>query len=118
MVIVTSSENNENSKLDSRFARCKFFAVHNQERDSFTFYENELINASHGAGPQAVQKIVKLGGDVLITGNVGPNALNILQSSKIEVFRGSPEKSIRENVEDYKNGLLEQIDASTVRSHW
>ncbi|RLC46830.1 MAG: hypothetical protein DRH57_05295 [Candidatus Cloacimonadota bacterium] len=112
MIILTASESDENSNLDNRFARCKFFAVYDEEKNSYSFYENNTENVAHGAGPQAVQKILKLGSNVLITGNIGPKAMDVLQSSKISVFQGLAEKSIKENIQAYKDGLLEQINTS------
>ena len=44
----------------------------------------------------------------MITGNLGPNAMNVLGVASIDTYKGHP-MSIRENIEELKKGNLEEI---------
>ena len=54
--------------------------------------------------------------EVIITGNVGPNAMNVLKTAGIEIYRGE-NTSVNENIENFKSGLLQKI-TETVPSHF
>jgi predicted Fe-Mo cluster-binding NifX family protein len=70
-----------------------------------------------GAGIQAAQIIINKGAKVVITGNVGPSALQALSAAGISVITGAY-GSVREVVEKYKRGELKEVNAPTVRGHF
>ena len=55
--------------------------------------------------------------NVLITGNVGPNAFRTLQQANIEIIIGA-EGSIKDVIDDYKNGKLQKTSGANVEGHW
>jgi len=78
---------------------------------------NPAMYATSGAGIQAVQLIASKGVEVVITGNVGPNAFQALSAMGIKVVVGAY-GTVREVVEKYKRGELKEVSAPTVRPHF
>jgi predicted Fe-Mo cluster-binding NifX family protein len=77
---------------------------------------NEAALSTGGAGIQAAQIVTKENVDVVLTGNIGPNAFQILQTAGITVFTGV-EGTVHEALEKYKKGNLKQTGSATVESH-
>jgi predicted Fe-Mo cluster-binding NifX family protein len=72
---------------------------------------NAAAASSGGAGISAAQSVADKGAEAVITGNVGPNAMNVLKAAGIEIYRGSA-ASVKENVELFVKGALEKISAA------
>jgi predicted Fe-Mo cluster-binding NifX family protein len=69
--------------------------------------ENDTSSMEHGAGLQAVKKIVDSGANIVITGNgAGQKVLDVLKMSDIQFFIGA-NGTLKEAYEAYKNGKLE-----------
>lgn len=114
-VCISSNGNSTDSILDPRFGRAAYFAIADTDTMEFEIVENSAA-ATGGAGIAAGQLIVDKGVGAVITGNVGPNAMDILKAADIEIFKGLP-VSVKENLENYKKGLLDGID-SAVPQHY
>jgi len=52
---------------------------------------------------------------VILTGNIGPNAFQILQSAGIKTITGASGK-VREAIEKYKKGGFKPVEGSNVNS--
>jgi predicted Fe-Mo cluster-binding NifX family protein len=115
-ICITSSGTSVDSILDPRFGRAAYFIIVDTKTMEFEVIENSAAAAGSGAGITSGQLMVDKGVEAVITGNVGPNAMNILKTANIEVYRGEA-VSAKENVEKFKKGLLEKID-TTVSSHF
>ena len=57
--------------MDSRFGRCKFFAIYDSENKSPQFVENTASSLTEGAGPAALQLLTARGVSKLVSGNFG-----------------------------------------------
>jgi len=78
--------------------------------------ENPAARGAQGAGVYASQLVVQTGAEAVVTGNIGPKALVVLQMAGIKVYRGS-EGTIRENLELFRQGKLPELTEATVSSH-
>lgn len=116
-IAVSSTGKSLDSQMDPRFGRCQYFIFVDPETMEFEALENEGLMAMGGAGVQAVQSIVNKGAKVLITGNLGPNAATALSSSGVKVFLVSG-KTVREAVEEFKSGKLQETSGPTVPPHF
>jgi len=116
-ICVSASSNSLDANVDSRFGRCPYFVIIDSETMEFDLVPNDSTNAAHGAGIQAAQTVVNKGVKVVITGNVGPNAFQVLSTTGITVLTGVS-GSIKEAVEKYKNGELQETANPTVGGHF
>ncbi len=112
-VCITSTGDNLDSGLDSRFGRCQYFIIVDTETFEFEVIQNPNIDAMGGAGIQSGQLIASKQVKAILTGNVGPNAFRILQAAGIEVITGAS-GSIKEVIEKYNKGELEKMEGPTV----
>lgn len=117
MKIAVSAEGNTlESPMDLRFGRAAYFIIMDEETGNFEAADNHAASFSGGAGIATAQMIVDKGVEAVITGNVGPNAMNVLRAGEVAVYKGS-HVSVQENVEHFKKGALEKI-VSTVPAHF
>ena len=115
-IAITSSGDNLDSQMDPRFGRCQYFVIVDPDTMDFEAMPNESAMASGGAGIQAAQTIVNIGINTLITGNVGPNAFEVLSAAGIETMTGAS-GTVRHALELYKSGSLQSAAGATVSSH-
>ena len=116
-ICVTSVSGNLDAQVDPRFGRCPYFTIVNSETMEFNAISNDSTNAAHGAGIQAAQTVANIGVKVVITGNVGPNAFNVLSATGIKIVTGAS-GSVKEAVEKYKSGQLQETGNPTVSGHF
>ncbi|WP_138206159.1 NifB/NifX family molybdenum-iron cluster-binding protein [Haloimpatiens lingqiaonensis] len=102
--------------LDMRFGRCEYFQIHDTESGEVKVLENQGQSASGGAGIAASNQLIEENVDVIITGNLGPNAFEIIEKASIKAYKCS-NITISEVIEKYKNGELEEIKMSGPAHH-
>jgi predicted Fe-Mo cluster-binding NifX family protein len=99
------------SALDPRFGRADFFLVFDDETREFDVIENSARLESGGAGIAAAQLLLARRVEAVITGQIGPNALEVLASVNIGLFQGLTE-SVRTNLEALEEKRLVPIKHS------
>ena len=87
------------------------------ETMKFEAVPNIALGSMSGAGIQAAQAVASKGVNVVITGNVGPNAFQALSAARIKVVIGAF-GTVREVIGKYKRGELKETGAPTVRGHF
>jgi predicted Fe-Mo cluster-binding NifX family protein len=83
----------------------------------YEILSNDSAKVSGGAGIKAAQTLAKSGIKVVVTGNIGPNAYNTLSAAGIKVFTGAF-GTIKEVVDKYKKGNLDETTSANVNSHF
>ncbi len=116
-VCVTAAASGIDAPMDPRFGRCPFFVVVDLERMSEISIPNANVNSASGAGIQAAQEVAKQGVSALITGNIGPNAMQTLSAAKIDVYQHQGGIAVRAALEAFQRGDLSKIDAPSVSAH-
>ena len=106
IICITSEGNNLDSKVDQRFGRAQYFIFYNDETSQFEAVENENVAGTGGVGVQSGQLVAEKQAKVVLTGNVGPNASQTLESAGIDVVV-NVEGSVKEAIERFKKGELE-----------
>lgn len=98
------------------FGRCPMYVFVDTDTMAFEALENPAINAAGGAGIQAAQFVVEHKAQAVITGNVGPNAHNVLSAAGVGVypFGGG---TVRQAVEAFKAGELQAVGGATGPQH-
>ena len=115
-ICITATAGDLNAQVDPRFGRCQYFVIVDSETMAFEAMANEAIAAPGGAGIQAAQTMVNKGVDVVISGNIGPNAFQVLSTAGVKIATGAY-GTVQEATEMYKSGKLGETGASTVAAH-
>ncbi|MEM0053484.1 MAG: NifB/NifX family molybdenum-iron cluster-binding protein [Nitrososphaeria archaeon] len=113
-VAVSSTGNSLDSQVDPRFGRCPYFLIVDTDTMQFEIIENRSAFEVSGAGIQAAQNIVLKGVQVVITGNVGPNAYQVLSSAGVRVLTEAY-GTVKEAIEKFKRGELVESFGSGLR---
>ena len=113
---VTATAGDLNAQVDPRFGRCQYFVFIDSDTMAFEAMANKAIAAPGGAGIQAAQTVVNKGANVLISGNIGPNAFQVLSTADVKIATGAY-GTVKEAVEMYKGGKLNEAGGSTVAAH-
>jgi len=116
-VAVSSSGKDLDSQVDPRFGRCAYFIIVETEGMSFDAFDNENLALGGGAGIQSAQFVASKGAKAVITGNCGPNAVQTLSVSQVEVFVGHS-GTVREVVEKYITGDIKSTSTPNVADHY
>ena len=109
MVVISATDDNLDSQVDRRFGRCPWFLLVDTESLEYEAAMNESADASSGAGTACAQFVLEKGVDTLISGQVGPNAYEVLKQGGVEIFIAPKDCSIREAINKYKNNELQQM---------
>lgn len=104
------------AEVDPRFGRCKYLIFVDSDTMDFEAQDNASSAAGGGAGIATGQVVVNKDAQVVLTGNIGPNAHNVLSQAGIQVMTGVSGK-IKDAVEAFKNGSLSEATAPTVEAH-
>ncbi|RKD34260.1 NifB/NifX family molybdenum-iron cluster-binding protein [Thermohalobacter berrensis] len=114
-ICLSSTGKGIESKLDIRFGRCQYFVIVDTETNEAKAIYNKGADSPQGAGVTAADTVLEQGVDVVITGNVGPNAMKLLSKGDIEIYKGT-ENSLKDNIEKFKEKSLNKITKS-VKAH-
>jgi len=104
-ICITSEGNNLDSKVDQRFGRCQFFIFIDTDTSNFEAVQNQNVNGMGGVGVQSGQLVAEKQAQIVLTGKVGPNASQTLESAEIEVIL-DVEGTVKEALDRFKNGEL------------
>ncbi|MBN1898173.1 MAG: NifB/NifX family molybdenum-iron cluster-binding protein [Spirochaetes bacterium] len=116
-IAITSTGQDLNSTVDARFGRCQYFIIYDTQTKDFQAIANEALSSGSGAGVQAAQTIKNNGVQVVLTGNVGPNAMTTLSAAKIGVAVGVM-GTVKEAIEKYSTGEYKLADQANVSAHF
>jgi predicted Fe-Mo cluster-binding NifX family protein len=115
-ICVTATAGDLNAQVDPRFGRSRYFVFVDSDTMGFEAMANEAIAAPGGAGIQAAQAVVNKGASVVISGNIGPNAFQVLSTAGVKIATGAY-GTVQDAVEMYKTGGLNETGVSTVSAH-
>jgi len=111
-ICVTATGPSLDAPVDPRFGRCAYFLIIDvDELRLLEAIQNPAVTAPGGAGIQSAQLVVSKGVEAVITGNVGPNAFQVLSAARIPIYTGNF-RSVREAVEAYRSGKLQPMQYS------
>ena len=107
-VAISSTGKDLDSKVDAVFGRCSYFIVaeiKDKKIVNFEAMKNENTERLSGAGVCTAQSVAEKNVSLVITGNIGPRALNILNQFNIKIHKDSG--IIKEVLEKLiKNGII------------
>ena len=105
------------SPIDPRFGRALYFVVVDTRSGDVQLIDNQRATASaHGAGIQAARTVVDAGVDAVVTGNVGPKALQALSAAEVDVYL-TYAGTVGSSVERLQAGRLRQTMSPSKLGH-
>lgn len=98
------------------FGRCPTYVLVDSETMEAEAVENPAMNQGGGAGIQAAQFVVNQGAQAVLTGNLGPNAFDVLEAAGVKGYL-VPAGTVRQAVEAFKAGQLQPMGGANVAAH-
>lgn len=109
-IAVTSTGKNLDSQMDPRFGRCTYFIiadVENNKLKSHKVIKNLAMDQRGGAGIAAAQVLGNEKVEVIITGDVGPNAFATLNQLGIKMYQAKG--TVKEVINDFIKHELKEF---------
>ena len=116
-IAISSTGSTMDAEVDPRFGRCQYFIVVDPETMEMESIQNTNAMASGGAGISTGQVIVGKDVGVVLTGNCGPNAYQVLSAAGVQVITGVSGK-IKDAIEKYKEGAFKASSQANVVDHF
>jgi len=107
-IAISTTTAGEAATLEMRFGRCPYFAVYNSETKEFEWFENEGIKATSGAGTGAAQALINRNIDIVISGQFGPKAVQVLEAGKIKMLLAPADMPLDEVISKWRDGTLKE----------
>jgi len=104
------------AEVEPRFGRCLYFIIVDPDTMQFEAMENSNAMQAGGAGISTGQMIASKGVPVVLTGNCGPNAYQVLSAAGIQVITGVSGK-IQDALQAYKSGRFQATPQPSVAAH-
>ena len=116
-IAISATGTDLQAQVDGRFGRCQHFIIYDTEAKTFEAVTNQAQFASGGAGIQAGQTVQTSGATVVLTGNVGPNAIKTLAAGNIKVCVGVS-GTVSEAIKKYEAGEYKPTEGASVETHF
>ena len=107
-----------NSRISEHFGRAPYFlTIDLDESDNITRHDIVVNDSEHFGGVGLPpDRILQLQPNALITGGMGPKALNIFQNARVAVFRANTTNVI-DTVAAYTNNELRELTEGCKDAH-
>jgi len=117
-LVITATGSTLDDTLEPRFGRAPFLICVDSETGEVSSESNAAnAEAAQGAGIQTAGRVASLGGEAVVTGDVGPKAFDVLATAGVAVYLADDRITVAEAVERWKKGELRQVDNPTVGAH-
>jgi predicted Fe-Mo cluster-binding NifX family protein len=119
VIAVTARAFDLEAAIDPRFGRAAAFVVLDTDTGNVRTLDNrEAHLAGQGAGIQAARLMADHGVQVVLTGHCGPNAHRALHAAGVRVYTGVIEGTVRDAVNQFQAGRLQESAGADVQPHW
>jgi len=94
-----------NNQVDAHFGHCEFYTVFTIEEGEIK--DSQILESPQGCGCKSniASVLHDMGVEVMLAGNMGAGAVNVLNSNGIDVYRGC-EGDVKNLVEEFIKGEL------------
>jgi len=72
--------------MDPRFGRAALFLIFDTDTKNYVLINNMNGSAAQGAGIKSAETIIKAGATILVTGDCGPKAFNVLKQANVKIY--------------------------------
>ncbi len=115
-IVVSAQGETLDAPASPVFGRCPIYIFVDSETMQFEAVPNPAMSQGGGAGIQAAQFVVERGAQAVLTGNLGPNAFDVLEAAGIASYL-VPEGTVRQAVEAFKAGRVQSMGGANVAAH-
>ena len=115
-IVVSSQGETLDAPASPVFGRCPTYRLCGHRDDGVRGPAQPGHEPGGGAGIQAAQFVVNQGAQAVLTGNLGPNAFDVLQAAGVPGYL-VPEGTVRQAVEAFKAGQLQPMGGANVAAH-
>ena len=115
-IVVSAQGDTLDGMVSPVFGRCPVYLFVKSETMDFEAVPNPAMSQGGGAGIQAAQLVVNHGAEVVLSGNLGPNAYDVLQAAGVPSYLVG-EGTVRQAVEAFLAGQLQPIAGANVAAH-
>jgi len=117
IIAISATGSTLDADVDARFGRCPYFIIVDPDTMLFETMENSSAMYSGGAGISTAQMVTSKGVQVVLTGNCGPNAYQVLSAAGIKIISGVGGK-VKDAIQAYKSGQLQADSQPNVADHF
>ena len=115
-IVVSSQGEDLDAPASPVFGRCPVYMFVDTDSLEYEALPNPAMSQGGGAGIQAAQFVVNQGAQAVLTGNLGPNAFDVLRAAGVPGYL-VPEGTVRQVVEAFKSGQLQPMGGASVSAH-
>lgn len=116
-VVVSSQGDGLDAPASLVFGRCPMYVFVDTDTMECESLPNPAMSQGGGAGIQAAQFVLQQGARALLSGNLGPNAFNVIEAAGVPAYLLPPDMTVRQAVEAYKAGRLQPMGGASVVAH-
>jgi len=110
-IAVSSTDKNIESNVSDVFGRCPCFIIaeiKDGKIEKTEVIKNENADQTGGAGISTAQLMAEKDINAVITGNVGPRALDVLKQFNIEIYSG--EGVVKDVLQNFIDGKIKKLN--------
>jgi predicted Fe-Mo cluster-binding NifX family protein len=105
-IAISACSDSLEAQAHTLFGRCDYFVIVDTETGERSSVKNTSAEAATGAGTAAAQDLFNAGVQAVISGQIGPNAYEVLKAAGIIMYSAPAGISVQEAVEKFKAGVL------------
>ena len=115
-IAISAAGSDPGSAVSDVFGRCPWFIYADSDTSERTAEQNTAASLDSGAGIKAAQVVVNSGAEAVITGNLGPKALEVLSAAGVTGYIVK-ESTVEDALKSFSNGELDLIYSPTAAAH-
>jgi len=111
VVIPSCGGKGKRDKVSDVFAKAPYFTIIEVDGGKISgveVKENEVSSLVQGAGPIVVKRLMDLGADVVITGDIGPGAKTLVEIGGLTLYVVEPDTKVSEAVSRYIESIAQK----------
>jgi len=115
-IIPVKDINALNSKVHDHFGRAPYYIIlriTDKDREIEDFYYNEFLGEKKHIGIKVIKAVIKYKLDMLFTSQIGELSFYMLKDNFVDIYKIREDFTVKEAIEEYLNGQLQQITAPT-----
>ncbi len=109
-VAISATGNTLSAAVHRLFGRCAWFLFVDSETMECEAVENKHADDASGAGTNCAQLVLEREVEAVISGQVGPNAYEVLKQGEVKIFIAPKDSSVSEALDKCRNDTLQQME--------